>query len=73
MHRHQFYFNFSERKQINHDMIAKGQGLIVISESHVPEFKRLLMAYYEDREGFLGLMHLFLRQKITRFLLKAGD
>lgn len=54
MHRHQFYFNFSERKQINHDMIAKGQGLIVISESHVPEFKRRVVAYYEDREGFLG-------------------
>lgn len=34
----------------NHYMISKGQGLIVIPESHVPEFKRLLVAYYEDRD-----------------------
>lgn len=35
----------------NHYMISKGQGLIVIPESHVPEFKRLLVAYYEDRDS----------------------
>lgn len=35
----------------NHYMISKGQGLIVIPESHVPEFKRLLVAYYEDRDN----------------------
>lgn len=34
----------------NHYLISKGQGLIVIPESHVPEFKRLLVAYYEDRD-----------------------
>ena len=34
----------------NHSMISKGQGLIVIPENHVPEFKRLLVAYYEDRD-----------------------
>lgn len=34
----------------NHYMISKGQGLIVIPESHVPEFKKLLVAYYEDRD-----------------------
>ena len=34
----------------NHYMISKGQGLIVIPESHVPEFKQLLVAYYEDRD-----------------------
>ncbi len=34
----------------NHYMIARGRGLIVIPESHVPEFKRLLVAYYEDRD-----------------------
>lgn len=33
----------------NHYMISKGQRLIVIPESHVPEFKRLLVAYYDDR------------------------
>ena len=35
----------------NHYMITKGQGLIVIPESQVPEFKRLLVAYYEDRDN----------------------
>lgn len=35
----------------NHYMISKGQGLIVIPESHVPEFKKLLVAYYEDRDS----------------------
>ena len=35
----------------NHYMITKGKGLIVIPESHVPEFKRLLVAYYEDRDN----------------------
>lgn len=34
----------------NHFMISKGQGLIVIPESHVPEFKKLLVAYYESRD-----------------------
>lgn len=34
----------------NHYLIAKGQGLLVIPESHVPEFKRLLVAYYEGRD-----------------------
>jgi fido (protein-threonine AMPylation protein) len=34
----------------NHYLIAKGEGLLVIPESHVPEFKRLLVAYYEGRD-----------------------
>lgn len=34
----------------NHFMISKGQGLIVIPESHVPEFKKLLVAYYENHD-----------------------
>ena len=35
----------------NHYMISKGQGLLVIPQEHVPEFKRLLVAYYEDRDN----------------------
>ncbi len=31
----------------NHYLISKGAGLLVIPESHVPEFKRLLVRYYE--------------------------
>ncbi len=48
----------------NHYMISKGQGLIVIPESHVPEFKRLLVAYYEDRDK--GEIVEFMRSKCWR-------
>lgn len=48
----------------NHYMISKGRGLIVIPESHVPEFKRLLVAYYEDRDN--GKIVAFMRSKCWR-------
>lgn len=48
----------------NHYMISKGQGLIVIPESHVPEFKRLLVAYYEGRDQ--GTIMEFMRSKCWR-------
>lgn len=48
----------------NHYMISKGQGLIVIPESHVPEFKRLLVGYYEDRDN--GEIAEFMRSKCWR-------
>lgn len=48
----------------NHYMISKGQGLIVIPEGHVPEFKRLLVAYYEDRDK--GEIVEFMRSKCWR-------
>ena len=48
----------------NHYMISKGQGLIVIPESHVPEFKRLLVAYYENRDN--GEIVEFMRSKCWR-------
>ena len=48
----------------NHYMIAHGQGLLVIPESVVPEFKRLLVAYYEDRDN--GEITAFLREKCWR-------
>jgi len=43
----------------NHYLIANGQGLLVIPESHVPEFKRLLVAYYEgrDKDEIIEFMH----------------
>lgn len=34
----------------NHYLISQGEGLIVIPEKEVPEFKRLLIAYYEGRD-----------------------
>jgi prophage maintenance system killer protein len=42
----------------NHYMITQGQGLLVIPQEHIPEFKRLLVAYYEDRDN----------DKITEFM-----
>lgn len=48
----------------NHYMITKGQGLIVIPEGHVPEFKRLLVAYYEGRDN--GEMVEFMRTNCWR-------
>lgn len=48
----------------NHYMIAQGQGLLVIPEQNVPEFKRLLVAYYEDRDG--GKTEAFMRAKCWR-------
>lgn len=35
----------------NHFLISEGQGLLVIPESYVPEFKRLLVAYYEGTDN----------------------
>ena len=45
----------------NHYMISKGHGLLVIPENFVPEFKRLLVAYYEDRDA--GEIVKFMRNK----------
>lgn len=48
----------------NHYLISKGQGLIVIPKNHVPEFKRLLVAYYEGRDN--GQIVEFMRAKCWR-------
>ena len=34
----------------NHYLIAHGQGFLVIPEEHVPEFKQLLVRYYEGED-----------------------
>ncbi len=33
----------------NHFLISKGAGMLIIPENRVPEFKRLLVAYYEGK------------------------
>lgn len=45
-------------------VISKGQGLIVIPENHIPEFKRLLVAYYENRDN--SEIVAFMRSKCWR-------
>lgn len=57
----QIFIDGNKRASIifaNHFMIGKGIGLLVVPESLVPEFKTLLVAYYEGRnedeiKGFL--------------------
>ena len=48
----------------NHFMIAQGEGLIVIPEKEVPEFKRLLVKYYEDKDT--NTIKTFLKEKCWR-------
>ena len=48
----------------NQYMIAKGQGLLVIPQEHVPKFKRLLVSYYEDRDN--GEIITFMRDRCWR-------
>ena len=44
----------------NHYLISKAGGLLVIPETHVSEFKRLLVKYYEDKDK--GEIKAFLKQ-----------
>lgn len=48
----------------NQYMISQGQGLLVIPERDVPEFKRLLVSYYENRDH--GEINAFMRSKCWR-------
>ena len=45
----------------NHYMISHGLGLLVIPEEEVPEFKKLLVKYYEDDDK--KEISVFLRSK----------
>lgn len=48
----------------NHYLISKAGGLLVIPEKDVPEFKKLLVAYYEDRDG--GEIKAFMKNNCHR-------
>ena len=48
----------------NHYLISHGGGILVIPEQNVPEFKRLLVLYYEDRDK--GEIREFLRRVCIR-------
>ena len=48
----------------NHYLIGKAAGLLVIPEKDVPEFKRLLVAFYEDRDS--GEIVEFMKDKCWR-------
>lgn len=48
----------------NHYLIAHGQGLLVIPEKEVPEFKKLLVKYYEGEK--IKIIGDFLKEKCWR-------
>ena len=45
----------------NHYLIGQGQGFLVIPEKEVPEFKELLVAYYEGKNG--EIIKKFMKEK----------
>ena len=48
----------------NHYLIAQGGGMLIIPEKHVPEFKRLLVAYYEGKDN--GEIIRFLKEQCMK-------
>ncbi len=48
----------------NHFLISQGEGLIVIPEKEVPEFKKLLVEYYENKDT--NTIKTFLKEKCWR-------
>jgi len=50
----------------NHYLISKGKGLLVVPENLVPEFKKLLIKYYEDKD--LNSIKVFLEEKCYKKL-----
>ena len=55
----------------NHYLIAKGMGFLVIPEKDVPEFKKLLVDYYEGAP--LKIIGKFLREKCWKNFGTAGQ
>lgn len=60
----QIFIDGNKRTSIifaNHYLIAHGQGLLVIPEKEVPEFKKLLVRYYEGEN--ISVIRSFLKKK----------
>ena len=65
--RTQIFIDGNKRASVifaNHYMIARGLGLIVIPEHHVPEFKKKLVTYYENAD--IREIRDFLKEKCWR-------
>ena len=52
---------------INHYLIAQGMGFLVIPEKDVPEFKKLLVQYYEGES--LEVIGAFLKERCWKNFL----
>lgn len=48
----------------NHYLVSKGGGMVIIPEKEVPEFKKLLVSYYEDTDN--GEIMSFMKGKCVR-------
>lgn len=48
----------------NHYLIAQGGGMLITPEKHVPEFKRLLVSYYEGKDN--GEIIRFLKEQCMK-------
>lgn len=48
----------------NHYLISQGGGMMIIPEKEVPEFKKLLVAFYEDTDN--GELVRFMKEKCVR-------
>lgn len=48
----------------NHYLISQGAGMIIIPEKEVPDFKRLLVTYYEDKDN--GEIMKFMKAKCIK-------
>ena len=64
----QIFLNGNKRASVifaNHYLISHGGGILVIPEKHVPEFKKLLISYYEGEkiETLLNFMKEKCRKK----------
>ncbi|MCM1526944.1 MAG: hypothetical protein NC091_06845 [Bacteroides sp.] len=45
----------------NHYLIAHGMGVLVIPEREVPEFKKLLVAFYEGEDA--DVLYAFMKER----------
>ena len=67
--RTQIFIDGNKRASVifaNHYMIAHGLGMIVIPENHVPEFKKILVTFYENAD--IQEISDFLKEKCWRKL-----
>ena len=48
----------------NHYLISQGAGMLIISEKDVPEFKKLLVSFYENKDN--GEIMEFMKSKCIR-------
>ena len=60
----QIFLNGNKRASVifaNHYLIAHGGGFLVIPEKEVPEFKRLLVQYYEGED--MSVIAAFMKER----------